>query len=137
MNGKLENLAETLGVSEMIEFAGFHTNVKSWYQSADIFCLPSWSEGMPVSILEAMSAGLVVIASQVGGIPELIEHEHSGFLMPPGDPERLCELITRAIEDRRFVQYLTKNARNRVLKEFSLNRMVTEYETLYYRIVNE
>ncbi len=136
MNGKLESQVEILGVSDMIEFAGFHTDVKPWYQNADIFCLPSWSEGMPVSILEAMSAGLVVIATQVGGIPELIEHEHSGLLMPPGDPEKLYELIKRVIEDNRFVQYLTENARNKVLKEFSINKMVTEYETLYNRIVN-
>ncbi|MBU4185795.1 MAG: glycosyltransferase, partial [Proteobacteria bacterium] len=93
---------------------------------------PSRNEGISNTILEAMATGLPVIATDVGGNPELVKHGHSGLLFPPGDCEALVDALNFYIEQNpHMIEIHGRNARERAVREFSLNRMVKEYETLY------
>ena len=133
--GKLQHKATEFGISEMIEFAGFQSDIQKWYLDADIFCLPSISEGLPVAILEAMHAGLPVISTPVGGIPEAIQHEKTGILVPPGDPEKLCESILRLANNPQLQQQLIQSAKKTASEAFSLTGMIDNYENFYTRIL--
>jgi glycosyltransferase involved in cell wall biosynthesis len=80
-----------LGLEETVRFLGFRTDVDALLDAADFFCLPTLHEGLGSSILEAMAAGLPVVATRVGGIPEIVEDGRSGILVPPSNPEMLAE----------------------------------------------
>ena len=82
----LETRARALGVAEHVTFHGRvgHDDIRSHYAAADVFCLPSFAEGVPVVLMEAMAMKLPVVASGVMGIPELVEDRRSGLLVPPG-----------------------------------------------------
>jgi glycosyltransferase involved in cell wall biosynthesis len=81
----------TLGLEGAVNFLGFRTDVPALLRAADFFCLPTHSEGLGSSILEAMSAGLPVVASRVGGVPEIVEDGRTGTLVPPGDVAALAD----------------------------------------------
>jgi glycosyltransferase involved in cell wall biosynthesis len=89
------------------------------YHGADIFALPSWAEGLPVAVLEAMACGLPVVASNVGGTPDLLEDGVSGLLIPPRDPRALADALERLIRDREVRSSLGRAARARVERAFS------------------
>ena len=93
----LETQAVDLGIASMVQFSGAVApdQMPAYYQAADLLCLPSFSEGMPCVAVEAMACGKPVVASQVGGVPELVDAQ-SGILVPPGDPEALCEALLQA-----------------------------------------
>ena len=95
----------------------------------DIFVIPSVKEGMPYVLLEAMSRGLPIIATKVGGIPEIIEDEKSGLLVPPANPEALAKEIVLLINDRKLIRQIGKNSYQRV-QDFSLEKMIKEYEQI-------
>ncbi|KKP31654.1 MAG: Glycosyl transferase group 1, partial [Candidatus Woesebacteria bacterium GW2011_GWE2_31_6] len=85
----LENMASNLGISDSVVLKGFVDNARSLLSGFDIFCMPSRSEAMPYALLEAGLAGLPVIATSVGGIPEIIESGINGILVPVEDAEAL------------------------------------------------
>ncbi|MGH2744267.1 MAG: glycosyltransferase [Thermoleophilaceae bacterium] len=97
----LRQRARELGVAEQVNFAGNvgHEGVHAHYAAADAFCLPSFGEGVPVVLMEAMASGLPVVASRVGGIQELVEHGLSGFLVPPGRPDLIAAALERLADD--------------------------------------
>lgn len=97
----LQTLIDECGVRGQIEYLGPvpHAERVQFFRRADIFVLPSYGEGMPMSVLEAMAAGLPVIATNVGGIPELITHNVEGFLLVPGDVQALAERIMQLTND--------------------------------------
>jgi glycosyltransferase involved in cell wall biosynthesis len=84
-----------LGLEESVKFLGFRTDVFELLRAADFFCLPSLSEGLGTSILEAMAAGLPVVATRTGGVPEIVEEERTGILVPPSDPAALSDAMVR------------------------------------------
>lgn len=96
---ELEALARELGLSEKVVFAGSpnHDDMIARLQQADIFCLPTLSEGMPVATIEAMSCGLPVVASRVDGIPESVQDGVNGLLVPPGDAAALAQALAAAL----------------------------------------
>ncbi|MCI0529753.1 MAG: glycosyltransferase, partial [Nitrospira sp.] len=91
--GSLKEEARSLGIGGNVRFLGFREDVPSLLQAMDVFVLPSVSEGLPLSILEAMALGKPVVASSVGGIPEIVKDGITGYLAPPKDPEALAEKI--------------------------------------------
>lgn len=97
-----------------------------YLKNFDIFVLPSIKEGFPYVILEAGLAGLPVIASNIGGIPEIIENEKEGLLVPPANPEHLANAIKKLIEDKTLRENLAKNLQEKIKKEFSLERMIKD-----------
>lgn len=108
----LENLSTKLGVSEQTRFLGFQTDVRPILWSADVFVhVPvNFPEGTPNAILEAMAAGLPVIASKVGGIPEVVRDGETGLIVPPNEPKALAEAINKLRQDEGLRQQLGKQA---------------------------
>lgn len=96
---ELESLADRLGIRPQVVFAGRrpHHEIPEWMNSADIFCLPSLSEGMPNVAVEAMACGRPVVASRVGGLPDLVPTPWAGLLVPAGDSEQLAGALAQAV----------------------------------------
>jgi len=90
---RLRNEQRALGLEGSVAFLGFRTDVLELLRAADFFCLPSLSEGLGTSILEAMAAGLPVVATRTGGVPEIVEEGRTGILVPPSDPAALAEAM--------------------------------------------
>jgi glycosyltransferase involved in cell wall biosynthesis len=118
----LEHLAQSLAVSERVVFAGFHADVTRFYGIADVFVLPSHTEGSPNVLLEAMMADVPIVASRAGGNPEIVLDETTGLLAPAGDPQALAAAIARLLADRDLASRLADAARVRAMREFSLDR---------------
>ena len=97
--------------------------------------MPSLDEGLPIAVLEAMAEGLPVVATSVGGLPELIEDGHTGFLVPPSDVAALTRSLRRLIVDSRLRQAMGFAGRNRTLENFSVSRMVGEIEAIYDSLI--
>jgi glycosyltransferase involved in cell wall biosynthesis len=129
--GILLELAEKLGLSSKVIFTGFRTDALSLLQAADMFVLPSLSEGLPLSILEAMALGKPVVATRVGGIPEVIDHGKTGWLVPPGNAGALAATLQRALSGGAATLMMAQRARQTVLRRFSIDETVNSWRRLY------
>jgi glycosyltransferase involved in cell wall biosynthesis len=129
---ELERLAATLRVSAQVQFVGYRTDVPEILRQADVFAFPSFMEASPNAVIEAMAAGLPIVATRVGGIPEVIEHERSGLLVAPGDDRALAAALVRVIERPALASQLGDAARAAVTARFSFDRMVGEFQQLYF-----
>jgi glycosyltransferase involved in cell wall biosynthesis len=105
------------------------------YPLASTFILPSYSESFPMTVLEAMSSGLPVVVSRVGGIPEMIRDKQDGCLFEPGNPLALADGVMTLLSDRAFAERIGQNARNRALNEFSAVRMAAMTSEAYKEVV--
>ncbi|MBP1928352.1 glycosyltransferase involved in cell wall biosynthesis [Methanolinea mesophila] len=105
------------------------------YNLADVFILPSFYENFPISVLEAMASGLPVIASEVGGIPEMIRNRVNGILIPPRDPKRITESLIMLANDGTLRNLLGRNARGSVVSEFTWNHAATDTMNYYREIL--
>lgn len=133
---QIEALAHELNLgSEWLRFLGFRTDVPDLLAASDFFLLPSVTEGLPLSLLEAMTHGLPALATPVGGIPEVIRDGKHGFLIPVHGHVELAEAMARLVEDRILLRTLGDRARRRALEEFSFERMTREYLELYSRLL--
>jgi glycosyltransferase involved in cell wall biosynthesis len=133
---EMRSLCRTFGIAEKIYFAGYQANVAEWLSAADINVLPTFYEGLPLTILEAMAAGLPTVASDVGGIPDAIGPGVSGLLVPAGDPRRLAEAISSLLRDPAERKHMGSEARNAVLQGFTLERQVQTTEKMYLELLN-
>jgi glycosyltransferase involved in cell wall biosynthesis len=129
--GELQQLAQELGVSHRIRFLGRVAEPGDVFRRARLFVLPSLSEGVSLTLLEAMAAGVPVIATNVGGTSEVIQHERTGILVPPGGPKKLAEAIQNVWHDIDRLTQLSDAAQEHVTKFFHVRRMVEEYQRLY------
>lgn len=133
----LEALSSALGVRERIEFMGSvpHERLPIVYSVADVFVRPSHSEGLGNVFLEAMAAGVPVVASPVGGIPDIVEHERTGLLCNPNDPDDIARQIVRAMTDAHLRERVISRASALVVQEYDWSviaqRMYAVYEGLW------
>ena len=127
----LERQAAAFRISGQVSFLGHRDDVPAVLQQSDLFAFPSFMEASPNAVIEAMAAGLPIVASNVGGIPEVIEHERSGLLVPPGDDRALAAAILRLVEHPDLASRLGEAARHAVEARFSFDRMVGEFEELF------
>jgi glycosyltransferase involved in cell wall biosynthesis len=118
----LEALARDFGVAERIRFTGAvgQDDIRRFYAEADVFCLPSFAEGLPAVLLEAMASGVPVVASRITGIPELVEDGVSGILVPPGRADRLADAVRDLLADRARRERIAAAARRRVGEDFEV-----------------
>jgi glycosyltransferase involved in cell wall biosynthesis len=136
--GRLENVlkreASKTGFVESIHFLGQRANVEQLLRGMDVFILASVAEGMPMVLLEAMAAGVPCVAAQVGGIPEVINGKAVGFLVPPGDPEALAEMMLRVAKmPGEDLAEVVEKARDRVRRTYSHEVVKKKLEDLYER----
>lgn len=117
-------------IAPRVHFAGWTKDIPLWLAAADVFCLVSRNEGLPLSLVEAMAAGTATIASDVVGPREVIEHERSGLLIEPQGEKSLVEALLRLRHDIALRAQLVDNGRVRA-KDFSIERFVREIEALY------
>lgn len=106
-----------------------HDKMATYLRNADIFCLPSWFEAMPLSILEALASGLPVVATRVGQIPSIID-DSVGRLVEPQEPTALAEALETLLTDHGLRKLLSANARSRALAEHSLDRTISEIDAV-------
>ncbi len=131
MRDELTDMIDSGGLTGRVRLAGFRTDVPEILAAADVFCLPSLMEGMPNALLEACATGLPVVATRVGGVPELVVADETGLLVPPGRGEALADAIDRILVDRSLATQLGRNARRRIEDEFSVGVVARKYGALY------
>lgn len=124
---ELGDLAARLGLRESVHFAGYQDPTAPYLQAMNCFALTSRSEGMPQSVLEASVVGLPVIASRVGGLPEVIDHGRTGMLFEAGDEEALEEGLWQLLSDREQARRMGEAGCDLVSARFSIRRMAGEY----------
>ncbi len=127
----LETIARKHGVDGRTRFLGHREDVPAILASSDLFVLPSRSEALPNAVLEAMAAGLPVVASRVGGLPELIDHQRTGVLVAPDDPRALGFAMLDLIQWPEHAHALGRQAREAIVRDYSFDRMVAGFEELY------
>jgi len=133
----LVNFANELGITRHVIFTGFVENIPEIYSFSDVAVLSSLSEGLPQSLLQAMAAGVPVVATNVGGVPEIVIHEKTGLLIASGDHEGLAkgiiQILNRPVEALQF----TAKAKELVRKEHSVNHMIDKIERLYEKLLKQ
>jgi glycosyltransferase involved in cell wall biosynthesis len=131
LRASLEAQARSLGVEDRVKFLGYRSDIADLLADCDVFVLPSLYEGLPLSILEAMSAGKPVIATHIGGTDEAVIAGETGLLVPPADSAALAAAIRSLLTDRPLAQRLATAGRARVAQEFSAAKMVQQVIAVY------
>lgn len=132
---RLLQLGERLSVRDRLIVVGFQEDVVPFLHAMDVFVLPSRTEGLPITILEAMAAGKPVVATPVGGIPEVVRDGETGLLVPPGDPGRLAEALIRLLEAPTLARAMGEAGRAWVERAFSLEQEAKQTCALYRHIL--
>jgi sugar transferase (PEP-CTERM/EpsH1 system associated) len=130
-NALQKQAGEDVQLAGRVLFMGASENIPELLNALDVFVLPSLGEGMSNTVLEAMASALPVVATRVGGNPELIEDGRSGFLFSAGDVAGLAAQLQRLLQDQTLPQEIGAAARERVVSLFSLEHMIAEYRSLY------
>jgi len=125
------------GIADRVTLLGLrpHDETRRWVRAADVFVLPSFSEGLPVSVMEAMAAGCAVVCTSVGGLPQLIDDGEQGLLVAPGSPEELADALAAVTGDGGPRGRLAAAGRARIL-DYDTSRKVREVLTLYREVTN-
>jgi len=126
--------ADELGVGDRTIFTGFRSDVDRMYSLIDVSVLTSLSEGLSITILESMSAGLPVVATRVGGNPELVDEGVTGLLVPPRDPDAFAEAVVTLLRNPARRREMGDAGLSRVREEFSLPMVADRYQALYEEI---
>ncbi len=130
---ELESHARSLRLDGKLVFAGARTDIPELLAASDLFVLSSLWEGLPIALLEAMSAGCPVVATEVGGVTEVVQRGALGLLSPPADPDALAEAILRALDDPQATRARGEAARAWVKAHYSMEAWVGKLERLYMR----
>jgi glycosyltransferase involved in cell wall biosynthesis len=131
LRAELEAMTRQLAISRHVTFLGARNDVSELLNAIDLFVLPSISEGLPNVLLEAMACQKPVIASEVGGIPEVVRRGDNGYLVPPGDAAALRETLLRCLAEREQWQNFAQRARHTVETAFSLEYQMACFESTY------
>jgi len=123
------------GVSEHVYMPGFVHGACHYLSLVQLLVISSRSEGLPMTLLEAMREGIPVLASSVGGIPDTLENGECGILVPPGDEEQLVAGLTSSLQNVGYLDLLAQKARRRFMKHYSSERMCTEYSKIYKKLI--
>jgi len=132
---RLRTLADALGVSPRVDFLGEQPDVAPYLKQMDLYVQASVAEGMPNSVLEAMAAGLPVVATAVGGTPEVVLDGQTGLLVAPGDPSALADAMFTLLANPRLAERFGRAGRARVEAHFGEGQMIGQIEALLDRLV--
>ena len=131
--GQLEALAKQKGIERKVEFAGFQENVSPYLSRMDLFVLPSRTEGTPLTIFEAMACGLPVVATNVGGVPDIVQQSETGLIVEPGRPSELARAIKQMLSEPAKMRTMGRKGKERVLRDFHPDNFIRKHEALYER----
>jgi glycosyltransferase involved in cell wall biosynthesis len=134
LRGELESLAVELRIVDRVKFLGIRKDIPLLMQASDVFALTSLSEAASLTLLEAMASGLPVVATAVGGNPEIVRHEREGLLFPRGDVAAGAGAFRRIFAERTLAEQLGTAARERAIDRYQLARTVEQYYRLYCRL---
>lgn len=130
----LTKLVNDLKLEEQILFVGKTNETKKYLQALDVFVLPSLQEGLSIAIIEAMAAGVPVIASNVNGIPEVVTNNLDGILIDPQDEYKIAKAVEKLINNKTFRDSLVENAYEKVKVKFDIKNIVNEFQDLYLEL---
>jgi glycosyltransferase involved in cell wall biosynthesis len=128
---RLETQATALGIAPFVTFLGYQEHVEAFLPTFDLFVLPSLTEGIPLALLEAMAARVAVVATAVGGVPEVVTHHKSGLLVPPDNPAALQQAMTDLMRQPQERMQMAEAADKRIRERFDLAVMAQAYQRLY------
>jgi glycosyltransferase involved in cell wall biosynthesis len=128
---QLEALARSLGVSDTVKFAGWQLDLPVVYSAIDVVVLSSLNEGTPVALIEGMAAGRPVVATAVGGVADIVEHERTGLLVPPREPNQLARAMSAMAASERLRIEMGAAGRQEALHRFRIERLASDVEALY------
>lgn len=131
--GKVQRYAASMNLAPRVKMRGWLRKEASeqLLSRASVFVLPSYAEGLPMSVLEAMAAGCPVVATRVGGIPDLVTDGVDGLLVPPGDPHALAAALQKILRDPAFAQQLGNAARQTIANRYTVERSLERLEQIY------
>jgi glycosyltransferase involved in cell wall biosynthesis len=132
---RLERRAAELGVIRDTLFLGYQEDVAQYYAAFDALVLPSANEGTPVSVIEALAAQTPVVATRVGGVPDVVRDGEEGFLVDTGDTGGLAERLTRLARDPELRRRLGRSGRGRVLSRYAVERLLDDVDRLYRELL--
>lgn len=133
---ELEALAKELGIGEHVVFPGFVPDLTAAMACFDVFALSSLYEGLPTVAIEAMALGVPVVATWVGGTPEIVNHDHDGILVPPSDPPAMARGILRLLGDDGLRAEMGARAEQSARSKFDIRRRVAEMEAVYDELLS-
>jgi glycosyltransferase involved in cell wall biosynthesis len=133
---QLEDRAAVQGLGDAVHFLGLRRDVSAILAATDVACLSSDYEGLPLVLMEYMGAGKPIVATAVGGIPELVEDRKEGLIVPRRDPDALAVAVIELLENPEFAAQLGANARAKQAREYSLTATVRKVEELYDRLLD-
>jgi glycosyltransferase involved in cell wall biosynthesis len=128
---RLQRLAAERGLGEVVVWAGMRDDVPDLLQAMDLWVMSSLREGLPVALLEAMAAGLPIVATSVGGIPDAVTDGREARLVPPGDARALGDAIAACLDDPDLAARLGRRAQQRVREQYSIESVARRIETVY------
>lgn len=127
----LRALAQQLGVNEHVHFAGFRDSVRPYLNAMDLYVHPALLEGFGIAVVEAMVVGKAVVATRTGGLPEVVEHEQTGLLVTPGDPNQLSAAVVSLLQDEPRRRQMGARGAALVRERFDLKAAVARMEQVY------
>jgi glycosyltransferase involved in cell wall biosynthesis len=133
----LENLSRTLGIVEQVIFLGYRTDIPAILAASDLFAYPSLQDALPTVLMEAMASDVPIVASNIGGVPEIIENDVSGLLVDPGNPSSLVEACFKLLCDHDLSERYTAAAYDVVKNKFDICQQASSILALYKGIVTE
>src|SRR5581483_11023713 len=132
---QLETLAGSLGLMRDCLFPGYQEDVGPFFAAFDVFVLPSGNEGTPVTAIEALASGCPVVATRVGGVPDVVREGEDGFLVDPGAVEDIAERLARLARDPALRARMGEAGRTRVVPRYAVERLVDDVDGLYRRLL--
>jgi glycosyltransferase involved in cell wall biosynthesis len=134
---KLANLVQTLGLEKQVHLLGFQRDIPAFLAGIDIFVTPSLSEGMSISLLEAMAAARPIVATSILANSEVIEHKVTGLLVPVRSPKEIAQSVANFVQEPKLAKQCGEAARRRVLEYYTFERMFQETWKLYSDLLRQ
>ena len=132
---ELEELVKRRGIENRFIFAGFQNDVENWMPAIDVFILPSLTEGTPMALLEAMACGIPVVASAVGGIPQVIVSDKNGILVTPGKPEEIANAVNTLYGNQTLRRTIAEEAKTTIRLKYDVSDWIKRIETEYLNMI--
>ena len=136
MRPELQDMVKREKLNGQVEMLGFKDNVHEYVAQGDIVLIPSvWEDPLPLAVIEAMANSKIIIASEVGGIPEMLKNGEEGFLVPKADPEAIAEKVVWIMEHPDKANEIAEKAYERVCREFTIERMAFQLSNIYHSVI--